>query len=154
MMSVDTSIRPHFGINREQLDALVADGDQAAIVENAYRAQVAWSDFPVCVCWSCNQECGGTQHHTSCGLAIDVDGQPICAACREKAQVFGTDADRRSGTRVELVGEHVTLTGDVFDTFGKSTLAYTAASARHLAQLLTAAASDLDTLAAAAWVRS
>jgi hypothetical protein len=113
----------------------------------------AFTLAPACDCWSCGHQCGGSTHPQSCGPAEDVDGRLICQGCREKAQVFGSEDDGRAGTVVQVTGENVRLTVDVFETFKSRTTYLTAASARHLAELLVSAADDLDALASVGWAK-
>lgn len=112
-----------------------------------------WNQAPACGCWSCNRDCGGTVHPDSCGPAEAVDGNLICQACRESAQVFAVETSGRHGLAVDVDQDAVRLISDVYGSFNAKTEWLTAASARHLARLLTAAADDLDRLNAACWMR-
>jgi hypothetical protein len=95
-----------------------------------------------CRCWSCDRQCGGDPRPGWCGPVADVDGRPICEACRKKADVFDTE---RHGAAVSstLDQDQVQLRADVFDPRAP-TLWLDPASARHLAALLIHHADQLD----------
>lgn len=110
------------------------------------RPAPAWTLASPCACWSCDRQCGGTNHSDSCGPAADVDGRPVCAVCRGKADVFDRE---RHGAKVTLDQDAVRLDPDVFDTYRSKPLWLAARSARHLAAVLAERAAELDRLTAA-----
>jgi hypothetical protein len=101
-----------------------------------------------CSCWSCDRQCGGSTDAGSCGPLADLDGRPVCQACREAADVIDTE---HAGAKVTIAQECVRLRGDVWNP-GASSLWLDARSARHLGLVLIARAAELDLaeLAAAA----
>lgn len=94
-------------------------------------------DAPACPCYSCDRQCGGTIHPQSCGpVEADAEGRPICATCRDLAQVWG---DHGTGVRAEVSQDRVR----VAVKFGESCW-MNPNSARRLAAILNDLAARLD----------
>jgi hypothetical protein len=97
-----------------------------------------------CACWSCDGLCGGSADPGWCGpTEANVDGHPVCEACRSKADVIGAD---RTAAAVTLNQDRVCLAADTFSVFPVRCW-LTAASARELARVLTARAEELEATA-------
>lgn len=100
----------------------------------------AWSLAPPCQCWSCGGQCGGTNHPDSCGPRADLDGRPVCRACRAAADVLD---DYRAGIKVTLDSGRVRVRSNVWAP-GSPSAWLEARSARHLAAVLSQRAAELD----------
>jgi hypothetical protein len=93
--------------------------------------------FPApCGCYSCNGQCGGTSEPGSCGPLLAIAGERICEACRERADVFGTDSSDREGIRSAPRIEGVELDAGVFG--GHARVIMTPAMARALVRKIAA----------------
>ncbi len=112
-------------------------------IETNGQAQT-WATAPVCVCWSCNRQCGGTVHEQSCGPLADLDGRLVCAACRKAADVIDTE---RAGLKATIDQERVRLRADVWNPYASSAW-LDARQARHLAAVLVERAAELDRITA------
>lgn len=125
----------------------LTDDDGTAPLELLDQSTIALSEFwaivyQVCVCYSCDGQCGGSGHPGWCGHVELVDGRPICATCLADADVFDSN---RVGISVRVVDDdHVALVIDPWQTFRKVTARLTPREARHLAELLNARAAELE----------